>query len=61
MPEKTGPKKDVRIEVWVTPKLAAYLDTLIEREGYGNSRPEVVRRLTWQVVNELRREKFLKD
>lgn len=61
MPEKTGPKKDTRIEVWVTSKLAAYLDALIELEGYGNSRPEVVRRLTWQVVNELRRDKFLKD
>jgi len=43
----------VKIEVLVTPKLAAYLDELKDMEGFGNSRPAVIRHFAWKEVNRL--------
>lgn len=50
-PRKAQPS--VKIEVLVTPKFAAYLDDLIEMEGFGASRPEVIRRFVWREINQL--------
>ena len=36
-----------------SPKLRAYLRDLINEEGYGNSRAEVVRTLVWRGIEEL--------
>ena len=61
MAKKAGEKLTVRIEVWVSPKLAAYLDRLIDLQGFGNSRPEVARTLVWDQVNELISKRRLKQ
>ena len=37
----------------VSEKLAAYLDDLVEEEGYGNSRVEVARSLVWRGIEDL--------
>lgn len=50
------PPKDepsVAIPVTVPPRLAQYLDDLIEIQGYGETRPEIMRRFVWDAVNEL--------
>lgn len=44
-----------KLEIEVTPKLAAYLDTLVEAgHGHGDTREEVALHLVWQSVNRLR-------
>jgi hypothetical protein len=41
------------IEFAAPPKLVAYLDDLVDLEGFGNSRAEVARNFVWNEVNEL--------
>jgi hypothetical protein len=50
-PPKTEPT--IRIEVQASPKLIAYLDELQKLEGFGDSRPDIVRRFAWDRINEL--------
>lgn len=43
----------VKIMITATPKLALYLDDLVEEEGYGASRGEVARTLVWSAIQDL--------
>jgi hypothetical protein len=43
----------VKVEVLMTPKLGEYLDALKEMEGFGTSRPDIIRNFVWQEVNRL--------
>lgn len=43
----------VKITITATPKLALYLDHLIEEEGYGASRGEVAKNLVWRMIEDL--------
>jgi hypothetical protein len=62
-PAKRGrPKnkhKPVEVPITATPKLAAYLEALIDAEGYGNTRAEVARTLCWRMVEQLIRDGIL--
>jgi len=57
MPDKVGrpkgEKKTKAVPVNATPKLLAYLDELVDMEGFGNSRAEVARNFVWKEVNQL--------
>ena len=53
MARPRNPQASVKVEVLMTPKLGAYLDALKEMEGFGNSRPEIIRNFVWQEVNRL--------
>lgn len=41
------------MEIQLSPKLIAYLDELKEMDGFGSSRPEVIRNFVWKEVNRL--------
>lgn len=41
------------VEVTLSPKLLKYIDILKEKEGFGNSRPDVIRECVWKEVNRL--------
>jgi hypothetical protein len=41
------------VPITATPKLVAYIDALIDEEGYGNSRAEVARTLCWRMIEQL--------
>ncbi len=43
----------VKIDVTVSPKLARYLDELRDKDGFGSSRPEIVRNFVWKEINRL--------
>lgn len=43
----------VKITITATPKLALYLDHLIQEEGYGASRGEVAKNLVWRIIEDL--------
>ena len=46
---------ETKLKIEVTPKLAAYLDTLAESgHGYGGTPEEVALFLVWQSINRLR-------
>jgi predicted transcriptional regulator len=45
--------KSVEVPVTASPKLVAYLDALVEEEGYGNSKAEVARTLIWRSIEDL--------
>jgi hypothetical protein len=57
-PASPHPKKT--IEVQASPKLVAYLNDVLKMEGYGDSRPEIVKRFVWDGINKLLAEKLLK-
>ena len=59
MPKKPKGRPTKAVEVAATPKLLAYLDRLVEMEGYGNSRAEVARGFVWKEVNRLLEVKLL--
>lgn len=61
MPAKSGEKKSERVEVWVTKKHLAYLMDLIGMEGFGDSPPEVLRRASWDSINDLIAKRRLKQ
>jgi hypothetical protein len=48
-----NPDALVRVEVGLTTKALKYLDILKDKEGFGASRPEVIRYCIWQVINHL--------
>ena len=48
-----GEKETRAVPVNATPKLLAYLDELVDMEGFGNSRAEVARNFVWKEVNAL--------
>lgn len=50
-----------KVEVTITPKLAKYLDILKAKEGFGNSRPEIMRNFVWSEVNRLIAERRLDE
>jgi len=52
--------KSTEVPITATPKLVAYLEALIEEEGYGNSRAEVARTLCWRMIEQLRSARILK-
>jgi hypothetical protein len=56
------PKKDepsIKVEVWVSPKLAAYLDELRTMEGFGESRSGIIKQFVWNEVNKLIKDRRL--
>jgi len=53
MARPRNPEASVKIEVLVSPKLADYLDELKKMEGFGNSRPAIIRNFVWKEVNRL--------
>lgn len=50
-----------KVEVTISSKLAKYLDMLKAKEGFGNSRPEIMRNFVWNEVNRLIAEKRLDE
>lgn len=56
-PKKVGrppnPEPSEKIEVRVSPRLAMYLDDIRLMEGYGGSKPEIIRGFVWKEVNRL--------
>jgi hypothetical protein len=53
MPTKQGDSESKRIEFAAEDKLVAYIDMLLEKEGFGNSRGEVARNFVWKEINRL--------
>lgn len=53
MARPRNPESSVIVEVSMTPKLVAYLDELREMDGFGTSRPEIIRNFVWKEVNRL--------
>ncbi len=43
----------MRITITSTPKLASYLNDLVDEEGYGKTPSEVARTLVWRGIEEL--------
>jgi hypothetical protein len=43
----------VVIEVGLPPKAVKYLDMLKDKEGFGSSRPEIIRGFVWREINRL--------
>jgi hypothetical protein len=41
------------VEVGISPKLLKYLDQLRAKDGFGSSRPEIIRTLVWKEINHL--------
>ena len=47
------PEAAVNLEFGISEQLAAYLDELKELEGFGNSRPEIIRNFVWKEIHRL--------
>ena len=64
MPKQPGRPRNrhetVEVKITSTPKFGAYLDDLVEEQGYGNSRAEVAHRLTWRGIQQLLSDGLLK-
>lgn len=43
----------VLVEVGFTPKAIKYLDLLKEKDGFGNSRSEIIRNFVWKELHRL--------
>jgi hypothetical protein len=43
----------VLVEIGFSPKTIKYLDMLKDKEGFGSSRPEIVRNFVWKEINRL--------
>jgi hypothetical protein len=57
------PKNDqdrIAVEMQASPKLVAFLDEIKAMEGFGDTRPEIVKRFVWDGINKLLLEKRLK-
>jgi metal-responsive CopG/Arc/MetJ family transcriptional regulator len=52
---------NVVVEVTLSPKLLKYLDQLKDMEGFGNSRPEIIRNFVWKEVERLLEVQRLKS
>jgi|HubBroStandDraft_1064217.scaffolds.fasta_scaffold19427_4 hypothetical protein len=48
-----SPDALIPIEIGLTAKTLKYIDMLMEKDGFGFSRPEVVRYCIWQVLHKL--------
>ena len=64
MPNKAGRPRNlhetVEVKITSTEKFGAYLDDLVKEQGYGNSRAEVARLLTWRGIQQLITDRLLK-
>jgi hypothetical protein len=58
-PKNKHPSTEVPITA--TPKLVAYLNALVDEEGYGTSRAEVARTLVWRGVEDLIKGRILEQ
>lgn len=56
-----NPDALIPLEVGFTPKTIKYIDALKEMEGFGNSRPEIVRNFVWKEINRLIEARRLKE
>jgi hypothetical protein len=56
-----NPHALIRTEVGFTAKTLKYLDMLKEKDGFGASRPEVIRYCVWQEIHRLIEAKRLPD
>jgi len=45
--------KSSEVPITASPKLVAYLEALVEEEGYGNTKAEVARNLCWRMIEVL--------
>lgn len=50
-----------KVVIQASPKLIAYLDLLVKKEAYGNTRPEVAKAAIWRLVEDLIGKNFLKE
>jgi hypothetical protein len=48
-----SPDALVPLEVGFTPKAIKYLDALREKDGFGSSRPDIIRSFVWKEINRL--------
>lgn len=53
MARPENPHKTKAVKITATPKLVAYLEDLIQEEGYGHSKAEIARTLVWRGVEDL--------
>jgi hypothetical protein len=53
--------KKATIEIQASPKLVAYLDQLMQMEGFGETRPEIVKKFVWDGINQLLLDKRVKQ
>jgi hypothetical protein len=49
------------IEIQASPKLIKYLNQLMDMEGFGETRPEIVKKFVWDGINQLLLEKRIKQ
>lgn len=57
-PKNRQPKHILRLRA--TPKLVAYLDQIVDLQGFGDTRQDVIKRLVWDGINDLLAKKRLK-
>lgn len=43
----------VKVVIQASPRLVTYLDILVKKEAYGNSRPEVAKAAAWRLIEDL--------
>lgn len=53
MPRPRKAETPVLVEIGFSPKTIRYLDILKEKEGFGSSRPEIVRNFVWKEIERL--------
>ncbi len=53
MPRPRNSTEAIKITITDTAKHGEYLDDLIAEQGYGHSRGEVARTLTWRAIEDL--------
>lgn len=61
MPRPKNLNPTIPISFAATPKLAAYIDRLIAKERYGNSRGGVARNLVWRMIEDLLSKRLLDE
>lgn len=54
-------KEVIEVTIRATPKLAAYLDALVKKEGYGNSRPQAAETACWRFIEEMKSKGIIKE
>jgi hypothetical protein len=60
MARPKDPHRKRTIEIQASPKMIAYLDQVKAMEGFGDTRPEIVKRFVWDGIFKLLAEKLLK-
>jgi hypothetical protein len=61
MARPRNPEALVPIEVGLSPKAIKYLDILREKDGFGSSRPDIIRSFLWKEINRLIETNRLKE